>query len=207
MLVTILSVAAIFVVIIAYGVYYFDIRNSKISPNRFSWLIWSFSASLETITYSVVSQDFVKSICFYISSIICIGITIKIWHLSKHTKVKKTEKISLIFCTGSLLIWIIFNSAWFAHLFLLVAIPIAFIPTLKGAIQNYQNENSHAWILWSISDIFVLGVIITRLDKIEELPYAMIELICHFSVFAIVTIKKLKSGKRFVVAKYLLQKK
>jgi hypothetical protein len=185
----ILTIIAALITITAYVIYYFDIKKHSIVPSRFSWIIWSFTASLETLTYSYISDDNLKSVCFVTSSLCCLLITAKIW-TSSDRKVPNWAESSLAFCTVALAIWLLFKSPFFAHILLLVAIPIAFLPTYKNALINFENENSNAWLLWSISDLLMIVIIVIRLKAFKELPYAVVEFICHFSVFVIVFYKQ-----------------
>ena len=198
-MVIILIILAAIISTFAYIIYYNDIKQSSISPNRFSWIIWSISTFLEALTYDIVTNDILKSICFYTSAICCILITIKIWTTSKWAKPNWTEKISLAFCFLALLVWITFNSILITHLLLLLAIPIAFIPTYKNAQNDFHSENSRAWLLWSISDILVVLIIIIRLKATVELPYALIEFGCHLSVFLILIVNKLKMTETYII--------
>ncbi len=185
----ILTITASLITVIAYVIYYLDIKKQSIIPSRFSWIIWSLTASLETLTYSYVSDDNLKSVCFVTSSLCCVLITAKIW-TSSDRKVPNWAESSLAFCTVSLAIWLLFKSPLFAHILLLMAIPIAFLPTYKNALNNYENENSKAWLLWSISDLLMIVIIVMRLKAFKELPYAVVEFVCHFSVFVIIFYKQ-----------------
>jgi hypothetical protein len=185
----ILTIIAGLITISAYVIYYFDIKKQSIVPSRFSWMIWSLTASLETLTYSYVSDDNLKSVCFVTSSLCCVLITAKIW-MSSDRKVPNWAESSLAFCTVSIAIWLLFKSPFFAHILLLLAIPIAFLPTYKNALNNFENENSKAWLLWSISDLLMIVIIVIRLKAFKELPYAVVEFVCHFSVFLIIFYKQ-----------------
>ncbi len=185
----ILTCAAIFA-ILGYRNYFKKISSNEIQPNRWSWLIWSFATILETITYDAVSEDPIKSIIFYIASVSCVIITIKIWNKSARKKPDDASEIfSVVMCLVAVIIWVSFNSAWWAHLVLLVSLPIAFIPTYKDAWKNYKSENCAAWWLWSIGDLFALLLILLRFDKAQEVPYAVIEFVCHALVVAIVVMR------------------
>ena len=199
MIAIIFSVLAVVFTIAAFLFYYSDLRRAKVSPNRISWIIWSLTTTLETISYIAVSHDLVKALYFIISSICSIAITIKIWTHSHWTKPNYGEVVSVIFCFASIAIWIIFNSEWFAHVLLLIALPIAFLPTFRNGLKDYRNENSYAWILWAISDIFGITVIALRIRTYEELPYAILELFCHLGVCAIIYLNR----KRFLKGYFL----
>jgi hypothetical protein len=157
--------------------------------------------SLETITYSYVSGDIIKSITFIISAIACIIITIKVWQTSTRNKPDTTEMLSIAFCAGAILFWAFFQSAWLAHVVLLVSIPIGFIPAYKAAFADYKSENSRAWYLWVISDLIVLAIIAGRLQSFQELPYIIVETLCHAMIVAIVLIGRLKSSNNKLIIK------
>ena len=191
----ILTIIASLITIVAFVIYYFDIRKQSIVPSRFSWIIWSMTASLETLTYTYISDDKLKSVCFITSSLCCVLITAKIW-TSSDRKVPNWAEGSLAFCMVSLTIWLLFKSPFFAHMLMLIAIPIAFLPTYKNALNNFENENSNAWLLWSISDLLMIVIIMIRLKAFKELPYVVVEFVCHFSVFVIIFYKQNVTAKR-----------
>jgi FtsH-binding integral membrane protein len=179
--------------IAGYGVYFKQIQHSttsKVRPNRWSWFIWSIATLFETITYSVISEDIWKIIVFGISVLACIFITIRIWKKAETKLPDTTEAISVIACILALVIWFVYQSAWWAHVVLLISLPIAFIPTYRDAWDDYRTEYTMAWVWWSLSDLCVLTLIIARLNKSEELPYAIIEFVSHFMVVAIVALRK-----------------
>lgn len=186
----ILTVLACFISIAGYATYFLDIRKSNIEPNRYSWLIWSFSIGLEALTYNDVSGDLLKSACFIIPAMACIFITGKIWLRSSAGKASLVDLNSLAFSIIALIVYILFESSLLAHLVLVVALPVAFIPTIKGMLYNPDKENSFAWYLWVIADVLTLGIIVARFNKAEELPYIITELVCHAAVVAVLYIGK-----------------
>ena len=66
--VTAMLVAAIVFIVAAYAEYFRDIKNEVIAPNRWSWLIWSAATAVEAFTYEAVSEDWMKSVIFFISA-------------------------------------------------------------------------------------------------------------------------------------------
>ena len=207
----ILTVIASAIAIIAYLIYYFDLKKSRIIPNRLSWIVWSMAISLETLTYGAVSDDAIKSYYFVVSSLCCIMITISIWSVSDWNSSGRAKKSTLAFYSLSFIVWPLIQMPLITHLVLLIAIPVTFIPTFKSSIKNYRNENSAAWFLWSISDLIIIITICMRLKTFEELPYAIVEFLCHFTVFAIILVKHTRQSKnlisrKFNIAKWYIQK-
>lgn len=168
----------------AYAFYYRDLRKESITPDRWSWLIWGLSSAVEALTYQALNGDIFKSIVFMLSATVCILITISIW---VHAKWKSPDWVE-ISCTiaslSSLALWLIFNQTFWAHILVILAVPIAFLPTWKGALNG--REHSLAWGIWTISDIATLAIILMRFESIDEMPYMIIELACHATVWLII---------------------
>jgi|CXWL01.1.fsa_nt_gi hypothetical protein len=186
MLVELILLVAILVSICAYVNYYKDIRNDKIAPNRWSWLIWSATTAVEALTYDAVSSDLMKAAIFFVSAISCFILTIQIWHKAKWQKPNWAEITSVVSAMVSVILWQFFQLTLWAHLLVVFAVPIAFVPTWMNAWKNPEEENSSAWGLWTLSDLFTLVVIISRLDHVEELPYIIVEFSCHLGVWGLV---------------------
>lgn len=186
-----LFIAAAVCSFLGYKTYYRKIQKTSIHPNRWSWLIWSAATLFETVTYSNVSDDWYKSIIFYFSSIACIVVTIKIWRHSVWQNPTWTETFTIAACVAAPVIWYLYASAWWAHVILLVALPIAFIPTWMDAWKDYKTENTSAWLLWASGDVLVILFIWMRIEEEKEWPYAVMEFVCHGITTGIVAYKKI----------------
>ncbi len=172
--------------IAGYAYYFKDTINSSIRPNRWSWLAFSISISLEALTYSDVSSDFWKSGIFFVSSLACVVVTALIWNKARWFRPDWTETFCLVVSVVATVIWLGFGEAWWAHVLLLTAIPVAFIPTYRDAWRNWKNENTPAWILWTLGDALAIIFVLMRLEIWEELPYAIVEFLAHITVWIIV---------------------
>lgn len=188
--VTAMLVAAIVFIVAAYAEYFRDIKNEVIAPNRWSWLIWSAATAVEAFTYEAVSEDWMKSVIFFISAICCFWITKRIWSNARWQKPNWTEIISVIASGLALVLWLQFQLTLWAHLLMVAAVPVAFVPTWKNALGNPDNERSRAWGLWALGDLLTLLLIIVRLDKVEELPFILAEFACHATVWQMVRKQK-----------------
>lgn len=189
-LASVIFVTAIVFIVVAYGKYYRDIRDGVIVPNRWSWLIWSASTVMEALTYEAVSEDWMKSAIFFISAVCCLGVSIRIWDKAKWEKPDWAEIFCVIASGMSLVLWLQFHFTLWAHLLMVFAVPVAFVPTWRSAIENPKNEQSQAWWMWSIGDLLTLLLILVRLDKMEELPFILVEFACHVIVWQMVRKQK-----------------
>jgi SET domain len=88
---------------------------------------------------------------------------------------------------ASLILWIGFNSSYWAHVLVVAAVPISFLPTLLSALDDRRKEMSPSWGLWSLGDAATLALILTSPGKGEmDLPYIILELICHGAIWAVI---------------------
>ena len=178
--------AAIAFSLAAYIQYFRDTANGIVAPNRWSWLIWSIATTVEALTYVAISGDWVKSAVFFIAAFSCIGITVLIWTKARWETPSLTEIVCVVASGLALILWLQFQFTLFAHLLMVLSVPIAFIPTWRSALTNPSNERSRAWGLWSFADLLTLIVILLRLTAVEELPFIIVEFASHATVWGIV---------------------
>lgn len=175
--------------IVAYAYYAYGLMNKKTTPNRWSWLIWSLATAVEALTYGEVSGDPIKYWLFFVSAGCCVVITVLIWTRSTWQMPDWSETACVLFSVIAIVIWKEYGSAKWAHYVSLAAMPVGFIPTYHSAWLDYRHENSPAWRLWTIGDFLALCLIISTLNKSEELPYSIVEFICHAIVWYIVAVR------------------
>lgn len=203
-----LAVAANFT---GYLVYLTGLRRQLVQPNRASWLIWSAATLVEASTYAAVNPGAAPSIVFLISSAACVFVTLGIWRQSAWSPPSRSETICMVACLAALLLWLAFRSAFWAHMLVVVAVPISFWPTWESIQQDRARERSPAWGLWTIGDLATL-LIAARSEDINLAGYAYIfvEVACHASVWFMIglaTINPLRSlgfrnGRFYVLDAY-----
>jgi len=195
-----LTITACLFAVIAYVAYYVSVKQSGIIPNRLAWLICSVSITLETITYLFVTDNLVKSLYFIVCAVCSMFITVKIWRLAKWDGASKAQKNSLVFYALALAVWPMFQLPFIAHLLFLIVIPAAFFPIYLSAYKNYKTENATPWLLWSLSDVLVIISILRNMESLQELPYALVNFVCPFTVWCIIIVQRLRQSKRMYTA-------
>jgi hypothetical protein len=180
----------------AYGEYYRDAANAKIAPNRWSWLIWSATTGMEVVTFQAVSGDLATTAVFYASMFACLVITLLVWRRGRWQAPSRTELACVCAALIALAVWQVFRQHWWAHLIMLAAIPISFAPTYRGAWEDYQREDCPSWALWAIADLAALLYVWLRHDSVRELPYALLEMLCHAGVWLLIW--RRRAAQRFV---------
>ena len=190
----ILVVSAAACYIAGYAVYWFGLRAKHVQPNRWSWLIWSAATGIEASTYQAVNGDVAQAVVFAISAACCVAVTAGIWARSAWTAPSLTEMICVAASILALVLWGLFQMAFWAHVLIVAAVPIGFIPTWIGALRDRRHEASPAWGLWTLGDLATLILILATLQSgVHELPYIVVELACHTGVWVIVGLGSITS--------------
>jgi SET domain len=170
--------------LLAYLLYGLATRRGLVEPNCASWLIWGATTAVEALTYNAVNQGEAQNFIFLLSALACVVITAAVWQQSVWKKPSRAELACIVVCLVSLVVWLVFQNAIWAHVLILAAIPVSFLPTWIGLRRHPQSEQSPAWGLWTMGDIATLCLILmSPKNNGEDLPYILIEGACHASVW------------------------
>lgn len=179
--------AALFFTMTGYTLYWYGLRKKLVRPNRFSWLIWGTVMAIEALTYQAVNEGMIQNLIFLMSAASCLFITLAIWRDGAWTKPSTAEVISMGVALFALVIWLVFQAERWAHTLIVVAVPISFIPTWLSARDDPRRETSPAWGLWTLGDLATTLLIVRGGVKDPlELPYILVELICHASIWLMI---------------------
>jgi len=205
--------------IAGYLFYWFGLRRQLVKPNRASWLIWAVSTTIEALTYQAVNQGTLQNAVFVVSSLCCLAVTVAVWRQSSWQKPTPIESFCMGLALAAMVIWFGFQNAFWAHMLVVVAVPISFVPTWISVWQDPRHERSPSWGLWTVGDFATLMVILTGATVTatmtgaaagidwSELPYIGVELASHASIWVMIglaTINPLRSfgyrrGRFFVL--------
>jgi len=192
-----------------YAIYLGALGRNLVEPNRASWLIWSAATAIEALTYSAVNPGAIQTIVILVSAVACIAVTIGIWRRSAWAAPSPAESLCMVACLAALILWLVFREAFWAHMLVVAAVPISFLPTWGSVLADRTRERSPAWGLWTIGDLATL-LIASRGGAgggAGEYAYLFVELICHASVWFMIglaTINPLRSFGRRRGAFYVL---
>jgi hypothetical protein len=186
--------------LIAYVLYGLATRRGLVAPNRASWMIWSATTTTEALTYNALNEGALQNFVFFMSSIACIGVTISVWRHSKWARPTTLESICMAASTAALIIWLGYQSAFWAHVLVLLVVPISFLPTLAAVRLDPSQEQSPAWGLWTVSDLAMLGFVMTATKGHgSDLPYLIIELACHATIWVMIGFTSINPFTAFTI--------
>lgn len=181
-----------------YVSYLTGMRRKLVEPNRASWLIWSAATGIEAATYAAVNPHAAQGIVLLLSAVLCVAVTIGIWRRSAWAAPSPAESLCMAACLAALVLWLVFREAFWAHMLVVIAVPVSFWPTWASTAQDPTRERSPAWGLWTVGDLATLLVAsrsgITA--DVGEYAYLLVEFLCHASVWFMVglaTINPLRS--------------
>lgn len=180
----------------AYIIYLRNTTRAMLIPNRWSWLIWTITTVMEVVTFQGVSGNFITTAVFGFSVVACLAVTLAIWTKGRWSAPTLTEVLCLLASAVSLWLIVSVKDAWLAHLIMLAAVPIAFVPTVRSALRNPYSEDTSAWVLWTISDLLALAYVFERMHSWQELPYPAIEALSHGLVWVVVSFRLRRGSSR-----------
>lgn len=195
----------------AYAVYLVGLRRQTVRPNRASWLIWSAATALEALTYAAVNPGAPQGWVFAVSAVACIVVTMSLLRRSYWAMPSQSETFCIAACLTALVIWLVFREAFWAHMLVVVAVPVSFWPTWASVWRDRSAERSPAWGLWTFGDFATLLITVRAANPgFDELAYVVVEFLCHASVWFMIglaTINPLRSlgmrrGRLFVLDRY-----
>jgi SET domain len=173
--------------LLGYASYWRGIRNDLVRPNRSSWLIWSAVTTAEALTYQAVNPGLLQNLVFFVSASSCLFVTFAIWRQSIIQSPSRIDWFCMAITVVALLIWWIFQEKLVAHLVMVAAVPISFIPTWVSAAKDPSREANPAWGLWTLGDLATLIIILSTTNNHgADLPYIVMELGCHASVWLMI---------------------
>lgn len=160
-----------------------NILNSSIKPSIVSWGLFSLITLINAITYVIFTNDALKSALAFTDCFTCIVITCLILFKGQYSKLSILENVIIILSILSLIVWYIFHSALYANLLLQPAYILAFIPTLRNALKNPENESALVWLMWALSFVLTIIVVVIRWENNwADFVNPMIAFILHLSV-------------------------
>ncbi|URW76928.1 SET domain-containing protein-lysine N-methyltransferase [Sphingomonas donggukensis] len=184
-----------------YAIYLAGLRRNLVEPNRASWLIWSAATGMEAATYAAVNPGALQGIVILVSAIACVAVTFGIWRRAAWAAPSPTETLCVAACLSALVLWLVFREAYWAHMLVVAAVPVSFLPTWASVRADPARERSPAWGLWTLGDLATLLVAARGGGEgAGQYAYLLVEFLCHASVWFMIglaTINPLRSfGRR-----------
>jgi hypothetical protein len=172
--------------------YFLELRKpGHTPPNRWSWLIWCISTYIEVATFNDVSEDGLKVLPLATTPVACTVLLVYVWTLKEDRWETRLDALidifSVIACFGAMLMWLRYGEGLWAHILMISAIPISYLPILKSVPEKTNRSDGRPWMLWAGMDSCNFFLNLHRLDDVWEVPYVAIELVCHTGMWALIS--------------------
>lgn len=137
---------------IAYYLYGRQTKLGSSKPNIVSWSIWAFLATINALTYRVMSGDLAATLQFFMGSVGCLLVFLFALTTGKFSWPKHWGDWAM-FILGivAMVVWLQFRNATGANMIILVALIISFIPTLDGVARDPFVEMPRSWVIWTVA--------------------------------------------------------
>lgn len=188
-----LSICAALVQIIGYVVYNWGTFSGKIKPNATSWFLWGLGSALTAWSYVALSQDWVKDLLPVTCAIVC-AITFVFALLNG--SYGKPDRYDLVVCaldTVVILFWFATDSDEYTNLLFQIDVILSFVPIIRAAWKEPQNESALPWFVWSVAYVMFVAVVLMRYEKWWDLMYPINYLALHLAVGLIAKFKIAKA--------------
>lgn len=165
-------------------------------PNATTWVLWTLISATNSLTYLIMTGDWVKSL-LPIASFLATAIILLLASLKgKLSKLQTIDTLALIIGLIAMLIWWQFKSATYANLIIQLTVIISIIPTFVGTLKHNVVETPLPWFLWSMAYSLSIIVIILRWQhQLQDLAYPLVSLILHCGVGVVVIYQEKKTLK------------
>lgn len=184
-----ISIIAVILSFIGYGIYIRDIVRRKVVPHTFTFLVWSIASSI-TWALQVYGGAGVGAWITGAVTLICIFI----FFLSLKYGEKKITKLDIIFLLISfcaLFLWLVVKQPVWSIILLVLTDIFGFLPTVRKSWNKPYEENLFVWELTA----FRHALSVFALEKFNIItmlyPVAWVFANAFFSIFLIIRRKQL----------------
>lgn len=146
--------------------------HGGVRPNRITWVLFSFLATVNFLSYYFVTQDLTKVVLPAGALLTCYAILALAFWRGQRGRVNPFDWIA--FGVGVLAVggWWYFSSAAFASVLLQIGGLAAMIPTYRSVIGNPKNESATVWLIWSAAYLLLaVNVLLSWTGNVVALVY------------------------------------
>ena len=152
----VIALVAMTLNVIAYLLYFWQIKKEKSLPNPTTWGLWAFITAVDFSSYWDLSGDIFTSLTFMIDSVACISIFIYLLWRRKRKLLPNLEELTIFVLSAiALYIWWCLKSVETASIVICIASTLASIPTLRDVWNDPQKESPLSWWFSTVSYFFM----------------------------------------------------
>lgn len=163
--------------LLGYWIYYrMSSLYKETSPNTGSWSVWAFGSVVNLLTYSSMSNDWVKDILPAVCSLACIVIYVSFLRQGKFEVPTLSDILIFSIDIMATMVWFSTNSPLMGNIVCQASDAISFIPIIKETMRNPRRERPLPWIIWSIAYVLDVILVIIRWRQWGDMVYPITSL-------------------------------
>ena len=173
-----------------YWIYYrISSLHKETSPNTASWSIWAFGSVINLLTYSSLSNDWVKDILPAVCSVCCIVVFASYFRQGKFERLGFADILIFSIDIVATIVWLIVDSPLVGNLACQFGTVLSFIPIIRETVKDPKKEKPLSWIIWSFAYGLDVILVIMRWNQWGDVVYPATCLVLHF-LMAIISTKR-----------------
>jgi len=163
--------------------------HKETSPNTASWSIWAFGSVVNLLTYSSMSNDWVKDILPAVCGFCCIVVFVCYLRQEKFQKLGLTDILIFSFDVLATIVWLVADSALIGNMACQLGTVISFYPIIRETLKDPKKERPLAWTVWSIAYGLDIVLVTIRWTQWGDVVYPATCFVLHV-LMAVISTKR-----------------
>ncbi len=181
----------------AFWIYNRKAINQESAPSKATWILWSFTSTLNAFSYRSLSKDWLTAGVGIVDAFACTFTFLVVLRYQGTTKFTRYEKLSLAIGLAAIGAWYLFREALYANTILQIAVVVSFVPAFIHTWNEPIREPRTPWLLWTIVYLSNFGLVIAKVStnrgSWREMIHPITYILLHGVVWAL-TLRKPKQA-------------
>lgn len=162
--------------------YNWCILRQGLRPSQTTWAVWAVLGILNALSYSTMAGDPVKAYMAIASGVLNFSTFIAMLSLGRRAPFTPMDVLCGLLGLVAAITWASDKQAPYANQFVMLAIIISTIPTLRSVWNKPDNEAPLPWVLLSLCWLPMLVVVIARWEKAWDVIMPIVAIVVNGSV-------------------------
>lgn len=181
---SIFGIISVLLGIIGYWIYINDIKNGKVKPHAYSWLIWAILASIVFLGQLIDNAG--AGLWVTAMTVVgCIVITLYAFKCGDQERTN-SDVLCLVSAFAAMLLWILTDTPLWSMLLVTFIDFVGFIPTVRKTIARPEQETPGLFIFCGLK--FLTSILATENMSVITLTYPISMIVQNFCFVALLVV-------------------
>lgn len=169
--------------------YAYTVLKKGVKPHFYTWLVWGLISGIAGVGQYVSGGGIGSFVLIWI----CFSCSVRALLALKYgeTNITKSDKIALVFCLVSIVIWQLLQTPLYAIIIVTIIDIVAFYPTIRKTFMKPHQENMISFTIMNLTAFLSLFALEAYNLMTLLYPVAIIILGWAFIIFLIIRRKQL----------------